>query len=315
MEILEFTSRWIPDAMELAEENYQEEKAAVPALPEMPHFPSLEALAENGLGVIATQEGRLLGYLGAYGPWEPVFCTPNVRGVFSPIHAHGAVLQQRDRIYQRLYQAAAEKWVRAGAVSHAVTFYAHDRMAQEAMFYYGFGMRCMDLIRNIAASGMVPTSNSEFCELPVERHGELLPLRTGLSDHLAQSPCFMTSAPGFLERWLEKREKQPPRVFAALVDGEIVAYLEVQKEGENFISSGKAAANICGAFCKPELRGQNRMAGLLRYAMAILEQEGYSRLGVDCESFNPTALRFWSKHFSAYTHSLVRRIDENSVIY
>ena len=39
----------------------------------------------------------------------------------------------------------------------------------------------------------------------------------------------------------------------------------------------------------------------------------YVRLGVDCESMNPTALGFWSKYFDAYTHSVVRRIDENAI--
>jgi len=34
---------------------------------------------------------------------------------------------------------------------------------------------------------------------------------------------------------------------------------------------------------------------------------------VDFESFNPTAWGFWCKHFASYTHSVVRRVDENIV--
>jgi hypothetical protein len=33
-------------------------------------------------------------------------------------------------------------------------------------------------------------------------------------------------------------------------------------------------------------------------------------LGVDFESFNPTASDFWLKYFTEYTHSVVRRIDD-----
>jgi hypothetical protein len=47
--------------------------------------------------------------------------------------------------------------------------------------------------------------------------------------------------------------------------------------------------------------------------MTTLSQEGYQLLGVDCESFNPTARGFWLKYFAEYTHSMVRRIDEKAV--
>lgn len=44
--------------------------------------------------------------------------------------------------------------------------------------------------------------------------------------------------------------------------------------------------------------------------LSKLKSEGYSRLGVNLESFNPTALGFWLKYFALYTNSVVRRIDE-----
>ncbi|MGN1181187.1 MAG: GNAT family N-acetyltransferase, partial [Suilimivivens sp.] len=39
-------------------------------------------------------------------------------------------------------------------------------------------------------------------------------------------------------------------------------------------------------------------------------KEGKSYLGVDYETINPTALRFWTKYFEPYTYSFIRRIDE-----
>ena len=51
-------------------------------------------------------------------------------------------------------------------------------------------------------------------------------------------------------------------------------------------------------------------SNLLRFAENTLAKEGYVRLGVDYESFNPSALYFYPKYFSVYTNSLVRRIDE-----
>ena len=35
-------------------------------------------------------------------------------------------------------------------------------------------------------------------------------------------------------------------------------------------------------------------------------------LGVDYETFNATAHGYWTKYFTTYTHSVVRRIDEHA---
>ena len=68
--------------------------------------------------------------------------------------------------------------------------------------------------------------------------------------------------------------------------------------------------NICGAFCLHEYRGKSIYQNLLNFTITKLKEEGYILLGVDFESFNPTAYGFWLKYFTAYTNSVVRRIDE-----
>lgn len=313
MKIIDFTEKWIPQAMELAIENYREEQSIVSALPDSPVIPPLDYLAQNGLTAAAVEGDTLLGYLGAFGPWEPVFCTGSVRGVFSPLHAHAAVKENRVRIYQKLYQAAGEKWVNAGAGSHAVTLYRHDRAASEAFFDYGFGARCLDLIRYTDPSDCAESSDCRYFELPTHRHTELRPLRESLSAHLAQSPCFMVESPDNIDSWIKMKESSPPRIFAAEADGRIIAYIEVKDEGENFAVSASGIMNICGAYCVPDYRGRNVAKNLLFHLSSVLRAEGTERIGVDCESFNPTALNFWKKHFDIYTHSLVRRIDDNAV--
>ena len=309
MQIVDFSVEMMGEARALMAENYCEEREWLPVLPEKPPIPALDGLAKNGLGVAAVEGGRLLGFLGAYGPWQPVFCTPDTRGVFSPLHAHGVKKDNRVRIWQYLYQAAAEKWVRAGAASHAITLYAHDKAGQQALYYYGFGMRCMDLLGSLEP---IPHTPQICCrELPPDQQGLLNPLRLQLNSHLAKSPCFMQPAPEMIEGWLAGRAKEPPRMFVAEEAGQIIAYIEAQKDGENYIASSAGIMNICGAFCLPEYRGRGVAQALLNQVRLTFRGEGYALLGVDCESFNPTALGFWRKYFRAYTHSLVRRIDEN----
>lgn len=315
MQIVNFTEKWIDKAVQLALENYFEERNAVGILPETPMVPSLCELAKNGLGVAAVEGEELVGYLGAYGPWNPVFCTPNVCGVFSPLHAHGAMKENRVRIYQRLYQSAAEKWVAAGATSHAITLYAHDLDGHNVFFTYGFGMRCLDLIRSLSVPVDTDATGCSFYELSSDRHIKLRGLRKALSDHLAQSPCFMYESSENQNAWILRKENNPPRVFVAECNGEIAAYMEVIPEGENFAVSVPGTWNICGTYCLPEYRGKHISQALLGYMVSVLEAEGNRNLGVDCESINPTAIHFWSKNFHAYTHSLVRRIDENALIH
>jgi hypothetical protein len=56
---------------------------------------------------------------------------------------------------------------------------------------------------------------------------------------------------------------------------------------------------------------KRRIQNLLNTAIRSLQIDGYTHLGVDFETFNPAAWRFWRKYFDVYTHGVVRRIDEH----
>ena len=66
--------------------------------------------------------------------------------------------------------------------------------------------------------------------------------------------------------------------------------------------------NICGA-CMLQYH-EVVYTELLAFLLQTLKAEGYTRLGVDFESFNPTARGFWLRYFTPYTYSVARRIDE-----
>ncbi len=313
MQIIDFTKEWLPEAYRLAKENYEEARRSLPLLPDVP-IPPLEHFAENGMGVVAVENGKLLGFLSGFLPFCPVYCTPNTSGVWSPLHAHAVQKENREKIWQRLYQAAGAKWAKAGAASHAITLYSHDHDTQKASYFYGFGARCTDLMRPVAEISAPECANIRFAELSSAEASVLRPLRRALADHLGRSPAFMLHTEDAMDDYLNRKEEQASRMFVAFDGSTPIAYIEFEDEGESFASCAPNTANICGAYCQPEYRGQGIVQALLDHMIRTIQKEGFLRLGVDCETFNPTAIGFWSKYFTPYTVSVVRRIDENAVI-
>lgn len=309
IEIRQFTKEYLNEAAGLALENYNEERSKVSELPSIGGIPDLGYFADNGLGVAAFENGILVGFLCCYEPWEGAFDLYDSLGTFSPLHAHGAVKENRIRIYQDMYEAAAKVWTKRDIVAHGISLYTHDREAIEAFFEYGFGKRCVDQIRFLQTFGDRKNQNILFQELQLEDFPKIRPLRYELNEHLKKSPCFMQSTEEDYLGWLRRVEEGNRRTFVAIDQARIIAYLDVAKEGENFVTCMETMMNLQGAYCLPEYRGRKIVSDLLEYVSAVLREESYTLLGVDHESFNPTANRFWRKHFTPYTNSLVRRIE------
>lgn len=315
IQIRDFKKEHIEEAQTIAISNYLEEHAAVPILPEIDRLPELTGFADNGLGVVMFDDGKMTGFLCCYEPWEKAF-NSTARGTFSPIHAHGAVTANRDMIYKRLYQTAAEKWIGSGITYHAISMYAHDTQAINAFFTYGLGQRCVDAIRPLDQfefTSHTDVTFKEFKKYEAEKIDETISetisekiyqMKKMYIAHMKKSPCFMHCS-------VKNRES---RLFAAIHDGKPAAYMEIMDDAETFVSEHSSMKNICGAFCMPEYRGKGVAQGLLNHIISALKTEGYERLGVDFESFNPTANSFWPKYFTAYTKSLVRRIDECALL-
>ncbi|MDR1737037.1 MAG: GNAT family N-acetyltransferase [Oscillospiraceae bacterium] len=308
-----FKKAHIDRAREIALENYENEKSAVVGLPNIDTLPDLRPFADNGLGKAIFDNGNMLGFLCCEVPWDKAFGSAS-KGTFTPIHAHGAVLENRSIIYKRLYQAAAEKWVSDGITYHAIALYAHDSQAINAFFTYGFGLRCIDAVRPLVNFESALCSAVIFHELEKDAAEQVRAMRVLQTAHMGESPCFMRSLPTDVEKWLKRAETRDSRLFTANLYEKPVAYIEVMDDGENFAAEHCDMKNIKGAFCLPEYRGKGIVQGLLNYVISALKSEGYSSLGVDFESFNPTASGFWLKHFTAYTNSVVRRIDECALL-
>lgn len=311
MNITAFGQEHIAEAEELSAMAYSEEQKSVKSLPTVTAGLDLSSFADNGYSVAAVENNRLIGFLCSVPPFEHVFGSTDANGVFSPMGANAAIIDNREKIYAMMYQTAAEKWVKAGALSHALCLYAHDVKLQYEFFRLGFGMRCVDAIRYTEEFVCAGVSGYEFAELPVTEYAEVYPLYIRLGRHYQTSPFFLNRACASADEFGAFSQNKDGRFFAAYYNGEICAYYEVAREGETYICDNKDYLHIFGAYCNPEHRGKGVAQNLLNFVIRSLKADGYTTLGVDFESINPTAYGFWTKYFTPYTHSVVRRIDDH----
>ena len=314
MQIVDFTTAHIEQAAQIAKQNYDEERGFVPALPPIDTVPDLTPYAENGLGVVAFESDTMVGFLCAVGPFKNAFRSTEATGVFSPMGANAAIGENRANTYARMYQAAGEKWARVGAASHGICLYANDAETQQQFFRYGFGLRCIDAIKDIDEIDVPPCVGYDFVELTPDELTQILPLDHMLDAHMAASPTFILRPSDTLDSFTKNKiERFNTIYFTARIQDQMVAYIAAGHDGETFIQDSPNYLHIRGAFCLPEYRGKGLNKNLLNLLMQNLRAQGYTRLGVDFESINPTAYGFWLKYFDAYTHSVVRRIDERAV--
>jgi GNAT superfamily N-acetyltransferase len=314
MNIVPFEENHIREAGELLWEAYQAERAAVPVLPDSGDagfFARMVLkLAGNGLGVAAMEEGKLQGFLTGMEAGELFGAS---RGIYIPIYGHGAKGRDRQLIYQQLYAASSDIWVRKGLFSHVITMYAHDDIAVNAWFWQDFGLRCVDAIRPLDDISVIGKESFDIRRIQPHDAETLLELHKEHWRYYKNAPMFMHVYDDCLleelHGWLLEKDQY---AWAAFENGEPVAYMQLRHGGETFASDDDMSMNICGAYVKPGLRGSGYGAAILQTIVDWLRENGFKRLGVDYESFNIQGSRFWQRHFTAFTYSLTRRIDERA---
>lgn len=317
MEFKKVEEKYVEEALVLALDEYQAECSKVKQLPEIDFTNQLRTnlrnLFQKKYGLVAIEEGRVVGYLVFVGPLEGFF--GKCKGAFSPLGGSAFSGNNRGKLSSLLLSAVTEIMVNEEEVtSFALSRYANDEEVGKSLTLNGFGIRCSDAVMKLSERKKLNyyNSNLSFVELKNDEKKLILDLRLGLLKHLFKAPVYFPSHIGNYMEWFSKEEI---RVIAAYVGDEIVGFISIQEEGETFISDTPSMKNICGAFVKEEYRGKNVAIDLLSFICNLCEREGAEYLGVDCETLNPTALRFWGKHFENYTYSYHRRIDERVIGY
>ena len=306
----------IPEAIALAQAGLEREARSVPALAKA-NVPAqlgelVAGIIREGIAGVAAMDGdRLIGYLVFYGPIPGFFGT--VDGVFTPLHGHAISGGNRERLYSRMLQHAMAALVDQRVTSLAITAYAHDEDVSRALQINGFGIRNSDAIRDLDTpftAVISPPEGYRHAELTGDDVRRIVVLENALVHHLRSSPTFFPARETSEEAFMERHREEESRFFVTMMGDEILGYIKITDEGETFISADPAMPNITGAYLLPDHRGRGVYESLLGFVFDTLRAEDARLLGVDVETLNPTALRFWGKSFDNYTYSHARRIDE-----
>ncbi len=316
IEFEKFTEKYIEEAVKLAIAEWQKERIHCPDLPcydvEERLGQILWWLGNQPFGKAAFCGGKLVGYLLFAGPWEGFH--GNGKGVFSPLggSAFSYGYENRGKLASMLFAEVAGDLVTEGIYSCVLSRYAHDEENAKTFIFNGFGIRCMDVVQKIDGFDFQKASGDVmFEEIPKERFCEVEHLQRGLHRHLLDAPIFFPLPDCGFEAWFsEWIKKETMRIFVAKADGQVIGFISVDDEGENFVTEYERMKNICGAYFEETYRGTGIAQRLLAFICDTLREEGITHVGVDCETMNPTALHFWGKYFVPYTYSFARRIDE-----
>lgn len=313
MEFRKLELKYIDDAVELAMKEYKNECINNKQLLVKNYRAKLRELIvdifSSKYGLLAIQDEELVGYLVFWGGFQGQF--GNVKGSFSPLFGSAFGGRNRKKTASLLFEYVSKLMIKDGIFSFAICKYAHDKEIIESLILNGFGIRCSDAIKKLTNLDEAKiNSGCRYEEISYEKSSELLNLINGLSKHMNGSPIYMPASYLTADEFAVKCEERKNRFFAAYNDNRPVGYIEVCEKAETFISEDEEVLNICGTYVEEQYRNSTVAQELLLFTIKKLSDEGLKYLGVDCETLNPTAIRFWTKYFECYTYSFVRRIDE-----
>jgi GNAT superfamily N-acetyltransferase len=314
LEVVAFEEKHLEDATALVAARYRDLSARNPLAPARYGdvdilYPLLKRLTSANPGVVALDDGKLVGFLSAW-------MIPSWRGqasVISPEWGNGALLEDARRIYQALYTRLASFWVAQKHFVHAINVLANDAKGIEGWQWLGFGYFVMDAIRNLepapgAAEG-VDLRRATVADLAV-----VTDLDAQLWAHLASSPTFLVNDDAGdlveeLRAWLSDPSKA---LWLAFHADEPIAFLRMEggNRGASTIVRDPGTVSITGAFTVERARGDGIATALLNRGLFWAREQGYVRCSVDFEAMNVLAARFWLRHFQPVCVSLYRHVNE-----
>ena len=312
--IIKADEQYRKQALNLNLNTYQNLRKQIPFLPSGEYYKeklnnNIKEIFQQGLGVMAVNQDEIVGYLLGYKVKE---LFGKDKGIYIPSYGNAAIESNEKEIYQKMYTKAADLWVEKNCLNHAITVPACDKDVITTFFWLGFGLRCIDAIREVNDIQTDPIKQKvKIKKAKLKDIDQMDDLYRENCLYYKHSPLFMPVSNDIsideLKDWLENDNHH---LWIAYKDNKIVGFMRIEPKGETIISTHPDLLNITGAYVDQRYRRQNMGIQLLEHVMNWLKKERYQLCGVDFESINITGSNFWLKYFTPYTNSLVRHIDD-----
>ncbi len=305
LQMSEFKDEHIPQAAELFEKSYDVRFKKNPLIPKKEDLKNyvvskLEEKSDNP-GVAAFDKDEFVGYMIETGRAEEFM---SKRTAFSlGLYSHSSVEQNKERIYQKMYQRLSRIWVEDGFHSHVFSFWANDKELKFILFRSGFGMTHFELMRDLS----MPDKSG--LEVTIRELDSALHIKKLDRDH----HDFYPKAPLF---WIPHGEYDPEHDFegdiiAAFDGDEAIAYIHLTiNDAETPLLASEDIGRVAGAYADPEYRNKGLGTALLREAVRWAKENDLKSLYVEGESANIQGGNFWMKNFEPVVYTVRRCVDE-----
>ncbi len=183
-----------------------------------------------------------------------------------------------------------------------------DQPAREAFHWLGFGIAAVDALREAAPVEALEASFQIRQAEPGDKTvvDELL---AGLEEHMSAPPIFWKHEPENVEDLLSGEGGSLWLAFDRDQAVGLSGLMRGYEEGCAILQDEKTI-ELEPAFVKAGWRGKGVGTALLNRCLEQAQQQGFWRVGVDFESANVGAVRFWTRWFEPVCYSLVRWVDE-----
>jgi len=318
MEITPYCEEHMPEILELWKNQYQAELSEKGFLPNTWSLRSneIKAFLRGQSGhehfAVATKGGEVVGYM-----FFQVFPFHGEATAFCPIMGHAEKGARRE-VLERLYQNLSEGLVAKGVLSHIITYFAHDKVVEDAVFALGFGLvvidafrstKCIQSISSPVGVKIVKATPDNVCD--VKALGE------ESREYYSRAPIFLNRSSKPQEYYQGLLDSSDVAVYLAFVDEQPVGFMGVRRNKElrfvDLCDTKTALIDEVGAYTKPAYRGRDIGTTLLSRCLEWCRLNEITVVHVDFESANLLARSFWLKFFTETLKSAKRTVYSDAL--
>lgn len=317
----------LPQLMALQEAHYAE---ATSHFPDLRPFISMKATIEEQLkhlilqqyGVAWCVDGDVLAYMTGYSGIESM--KGSQAGAYTPEIGHGLKAGQSINLYHDLMQALWANWLPMGVKTHGLSYLAHQTAVRDFCFDMAYGKIVEDgiLALNQADKALGSKGNLSTQEPLRIRRAEkddlevLWRWEVGLIKALNENPIFRYGE-------IPSLEEVTQRYKGAFIGRDVLTLVAEGPKGVLGAIRGhygdstnsvwaihKDNFAIDYLWVEPDTRKQKVAQALLGALKGEALSCGMTTLSVDYETHNMKAKAFWRKHFTVFSESVLRKIDD-----